>query len=155
LPHARFYIIGESDHKKILVAYDAMVTAKWAMEGWVATQPNAPALNLPKNGVARPYAVLDYMAALNQIPFETIGNGWKFSAAQRNNILIVNRVLYGGGWIKSDSQNDTYETLSIDGGDYTAEVDHIVPRKGQNGCNAYSNAQVVSWLKNKQKGMTS
>ena len=116
--------------------------------------PGTNALNLPAAHVTRPYAVLDYMWAHNLIPGDTIMNGRKFSGNQRNNILTVNRVLYGGGYLKSDDPHDTHTWLSSQGGDYSAEIDHIVPMKGQGGCNAYSNAQVISWASNKAKGMS-
>jgi hypothetical protein len=154
-PMPEFYILSEQDYKLVLEALKQMEAAKWTMEAWASSQnPSGNALNLPGEGVARPYAVLDYMVAFNLLPGDTIINGQTFSSNQRNNILTVNRILYGQGWIKSEVADDPHQTLSTDGGDFGAEVDHIVPRKGQGGCNAYSNAQVVSWRKNKSKGMS-
>jgi DNA/RNA non-specific endonuclease len=148
------YTNNQTDSELIKRYFDEMLSANWKMEVWAASVSSGSAPNLPEQGVNRPYAVLDYMVAMGALAADTISNGRKFSGNQRNNILTVNRVLYGLGWIRSDAPDDDHYYLSSDGGDFGAEIDHIVPMKGQAGSNAYSNAQVVSWRKNKFKGMT-
>jgi len=130
-------------------------TSGWKLEQYVQ-KTGGPSLNLPGNGIARPYAVLDYMMYVKDfqdLKCDTIGNGRGFTGNQRNNILLVNRVR-NDRWLKSDDAADTKNALSLRG-DGGAEIDHIVPKKGQGGCNAYSNAQVISSMRNKAKGMTS
>jgi DNA/RNA non-specific endonuclease/HNH endonuclease len=127
----------------------------------------------------RPYAVLDYMALSKAIDFELlrdVDNGREFDGPQRGWILALNRLDNEGvlvtdvhedfAAVSSESHEDAYGNviwhgdyvvhdfplgvLIEAGGDQAPEVDHVIP-KSFNGCNAFSNAQVISRAYNQWK----
>jgi 5-methylcytosine-specific restriction endonuclease McrA len=97
-----------------------------------------------------PYAILDYMWVEDLIEHpKNFTGGSAFTKEQRHYILQVNS-LQNRGVLKSDDPNDTEQgALSKEGNDTAPQVDHIKAKYGQNGSNAYSNAQVLSGKHNK------
>jgi hypothetical protein len=124
-----------------------IIDGGWRLEQELVIGSSNP--RLPGLGVARPYAVLDYLDFHQMITTTVFGNGRPFTPQQRENILLVNRVRHNG-WLVSDDTSENSKPLALYG-DAGAEIDHIVP-EAQSGCNAYSNARVVSSLLNKAKG---
>lgn len=125
-----------------------MEKAAWTMDS------KYPKLNLPPAGRIRPYAVLDYMSEVSRdLAMQSITNGREFNAYQINNILTINRV-NGLGYLHSDDPQDPFagQPLLTVAGDQGPHVDHIVAKSTMSGCNAYSNAQVMSGFGNMSKG---
>jgi hypothetical protein len=128
---------------------------------------------------ARPYALLDYMAFTSVIDFpllENVDNHKGFDAEQRAWILALNRIDNDNLLITDDADdfattatkshydsrgNEIYHgsyiadgfplgVLMERGGDQAPEVDHVIP-ESRGGCNAFSNAQVISRAYNQWK----
>jgi hypothetical protein len=139
--------IDQDEANLIITRFWEMKQAGWTMD---ALYPN---LNLPPRGVKRPYEVLDYMTEVTKdIANISITNARKFDDYQINNILTVNRV-YNEGVLLPDDPGDPFAAtalLSV-AGDQGPHVDHILPKATTAGCNAYSNAQVLSALGNMRK----
>lgn len=124
-------------------------------EGWTMERAN-PNLKLPAPQVLRRYAVLDFMSDVTgDLKPQSITNAREFNDYQINNILTVNRA-NGLGYLHPDDPGDPFagQQLLTVAGDQGPHVDHIVPRATMAGCNAYSNAQVLSGLGNMSKGST-
>lgn len=146
-PAIEHVALDEDEVNLITMRYWEMKQAGWTMD---AKYPN---LNLPPRGVRRHYEVLDYMAEVTgDIDNVSITNGRKFDAYQINNILTVNRV-FGDGYLAPDDPGDPFAggPLLTVAGDQGPHVDHIVSKGPMAGCNAYSNAQVLSGLGNLRK----
>jgi len=140
---------------------------KQVEKGWLL-EDNGENFKLPATGIDRPYAALDWLFVEKELHtyIESqgivnadkvkFGNGYDFHPWQRKLIFLINRC-NNSGWLKSDQYNanglakDKHENLSEEAGDRQAQVDHLVP-KGKNGCNAFSNAQVISRLVARQEG---
>lgn len=146
-PASEFVPIDDDEANLIISRYWEMKQSGWTMD---AAYPN---LILPPQGVKRPYEVLDYMTEVTQdIANVTIMNARKFSDYQINNILTVNRVYNEGSLLPDDPYDPFAATalLSV-AGDQGPHVDHIMPKATTAGCNAYSNATVLSSLGNMRK----
>ncbi|MDI1482687.1 DNA/RNA non-specific endonuclease [Polyangium sp. y55x31] len=142
--------------------HDAFVNSGFSAH--MLADPSGMPLNLP-NEPGR-HAILDYLhvnghlagtAAANV----TLGNNKEFTAAQRDLILMHNRILNRSGFVVSESPTDPAHgwpappgrppgTL-LDGSTHAApQVDHMFPQ-AHNGSNAYSNAMVMSAQHNNEK----
>ncbi|MDI1450236.1 DNA/RNA non-specific endonuclease [Polyangium sp. 6x1] len=126
--------------------------------------PSGMPLNLPNE--PGPHAILDYLhinghlagtAAQNV----TLKNGQEFTAAQRDLILMHNRIRNQSGFVISESPTDPARSWPappgrppgtlLDGSTHAApQVDHMYPQ-AHNGSNAYSNAMVMSAQHNNEK----
>ncbi|MGC1547260.1 MAG: hypothetical protein WA777_01920, partial [Rhodanobacter sp.] len=139
--------IDDDETNLVTNRYWEMQKAGWTMDD---AYPN---LNLPGMGTKRHYAVLDYMSEVTgDLKSVSITNARKFDDYQINNILTVNRI-FGDGYLHPDAHDDPYagQALLTVAGDQGPHIDHIVPKATAAGCNAYSNAQVLSGLGNMRK----
>lgn len=132
-----------------------VTTRYWQMRdsGWMMDHLY-PQLNLPEQNARRHYAVLDYMSEVTgDLKSVSISNARKFEDYQINNILTVNRIFFDG-YLAPDDPGDPFSggPLLTVAGDQGPHVDHIRPKATSAGCNAYSNAQVLSGLGNLRKG---
>ncbi len=126
----------------------------WTLEQWAKDNGHSVP-NLPNQ--VGPYAALDYLrcVGINKnilLDDATIQNGGGFKKKQREFIMMANAIK-NGGTLRSDMLNDPYPgDLSLEGSDTYPEIDHIRSKTVNAGCNAYSNAQIISGKANKAKG---
>ncbi len=158
----KYQIANPNRAKRILgQANKSIQTKKWKLENSDGFKSN----HLPDPGTERPYAALDYLylndppkyvalrGALGVTPEESefkIGPGGTFNREQRKMILRVN---YLQNTSKLRSDLDKIDLLK-GSRSLAPEIDHIVPKKGRSGYNAFSNAQVLSSSQNKSKTST-
>jgi len=104
-------------------------------------------LTLPHPSMVRPYEELDYLKTKRgYFPRTDFRNGKEFTEMQRQAILRTNQ-LRNSGYIKSDAPDDIKRPLLDVRGNTGAVIDHIEPRMVDGkicGCNAFSNARVIS-----------